>query len=408
MPTTHDAKENIFSYSSCPSLSFSAEAVLEQMRKILADPIFHNSKRCCTFLEFVVVNTLKGHSENLKERIIGVELYGRSSDYVTSDDATVRVAASELRKRLLQYYSEPSHRDELRIEIPVRSYVAEFSLPAPPPEPAEQSTTASKRSLLRWSFSLPMLGLVLLAVLFYRSVVSAPAIDRFWAPMLHTKGPVSISIGGPPADQPEGKVPFSRNSTADARTTLHEFLSPQFVFPLTDLTAETAITSYLGTHGKECVMRFAPTTTLAELSGQPLVTIGSLRNDWSLHLGANLRFHIPITEPPTRNWIEDSFHPADRRWSVDMNAPYEQVSSDYALISRVHDQTTGQWWVGVAGLTGLATLAAQQLIVDPEAMTELARQLPRDWDQKNLQIVLAVKIVRGSPGKPSIAAVYFW
>jgi hypothetical protein len=401
-------KENAASHGSKPRLPFSAEAILQQVERILSDPIFHNSKRCSTLLKFIVANSVSGNLESLKERIIGMEVFDRSPGYETGDDATVRVAANELRKRLLQYYNEPAHRNELRIDVPIRSYVAEFSIPDSPSETKEQKSVASKHRRLRWAFPLVLIGLAILGGVLYRVSTQVSAIDRFWAPMLQSKSPVSISIGGPPAVEAAENTASAKGGAASSATTLHKFLSPQFVFPLTDLTVETAITSYLGVRGKECAMRFAPTTTLAELRGQPLVVIGSLRNEWSLHLGSNLRFHIPIADPPTLNWIEDTSNPADRRWSVDMNAPYDQVTSDYALVSRVFDPTTGQWWIGIAGLTGLGTLAAQQLVVDPDAMSELARKLPPNWDRKNLQIVLAVKIVRGSPGNARMVAAYAW
>jgi hypothetical protein len=40
----------------------------------------------------------------------------------------VRVIAGEVRKRLAQYYYEPEHRGELRIELHPGSYVPEFKL----------------------------------------------------------------------------------------------------------------------------------------------------------------------------------------------------------------------------------------------------------------------------------------
>ena len=403
-----ELKENASADCSAHSLPVPAEDVQHQVERILADPIFHNSKRCCTLLRFIVANTLNGHQENLKERIIGIELYGRSCVYITSEDATVRVAASELRKRLLQYYSDPMHKNELRIDVPVRSYVAEFCAPDFSAEEQEHKTATPNKQYVRWRVAAVFVLLLILSGILYRSFQPVSAIDRFWAPMLQSNLPVSISIGAPTADETDGNAAGIRSGAANSVITLHKFLSQQYVFPLTELNVETAITSYLGLRGKGCTLRFAPTTTLADLRGQPLVVIGSLRNEWSLHLGSNLRYHIPVAAPPSLNWIQDANNPSDQRWSVDMNAPYQQISSDYALVSRVYDQTTGQWWIGIAGLTGLGTLAAQQLIVDPEAISEVARHLPHDWDHKNLQIVLAVKILQGSPGKPRVLAVYSW
>jgi hypothetical protein len=61
--------------------------------------------------------------DSLKERVIGVELFGRSPDYDTGEDAIVRVTASDVRKRLLQHYGQYGATSGLRITLPLGSYV---------------------------------------------------------------------------------------------------------------------------------------------------------------------------------------------------------------------------------------------------------------------------------------------
>ena len=62
----------------------------------------------------------------LKERTIGIDVFGRSTSYEPSDDATVRVKAGDVRKRLSIYYAEQGARDPVRIELPAGTYVPEF------------------------------------------------------------------------------------------------------------------------------------------------------------------------------------------------------------------------------------------------------------------------------------------
>ena len=95
-------------------------------------------------------------------------------------------------------------------------------------------------------------------------------------------------------------------------------------------------------------------------------------------------------------------------WLIDMSEPAEAVESDYAVVSRVHDATTGHWWISVAGLTGAATLRAQEFLVDNKAMTELAARLPKGWQDKNLQAVFSIRIVSRTPGKTQVVAVHSW
>src|ERR1019366_8610359 len=70
--------------------------------------------------------TLAGDTSSLKERTLGIEVFGRAPDYDTSQDPIVRSGAAEIRKKLAQYYQEPGHGSEVRIELLSGSYIAEF------------------------------------------------------------------------------------------------------------------------------------------------------------------------------------------------------------------------------------------------------------------------------------------
>src|ERR1700744_2172538 len=104
-------------------------AVQAQLERILANPLFRNSKRYPNLLRYVVERTLDGHPGELKERTLGVEVFAREPDYDTNLDPVVRITAAEIRKRLAQYYQEPAHEAELRIDLPLGSYAARFQSP---------------------------------------------------------------------------------------------------------------------------------------------------------------------------------------------------------------------------------------------------------------------------------------
>ena len=103
--------------------------IREQLELLLESHLFRNSKRYPNMLRHIVERTLAGHSEEIKERSLGVVVFGRPPAYDCSADPVVRMSAAEIRKRLGQYYSEPRHRDQLRIELPVGSYIPEFHWP---------------------------------------------------------------------------------------------------------------------------------------------------------------------------------------------------------------------------------------------------------------------------------------
>src|ERR1700723_4288223 len=85
-------------------------AIQEQVGRLLADSHFSQSRRFPSFLRYVVDKTLAGQEDALKERTLGVEIFGRRADYDTASDPIVRVTAGEIRQRIAQDYQEPGPR----------------------------------------------------------------------------------------------------------------------------------------------------------------------------------------------------------------------------------------------------------------------------------------------------------
>jgi TolB-like protein len=98
----------------------------QELELIFSSKAFAASLRCQEFLSLVVKHALAGNIDNLRERMIGVQMFGRRVDYDTSNDAVVRVRATEVRKRLGLYYAELGKPPAVRIELPVGSYVPKF------------------------------------------------------------------------------------------------------------------------------------------------------------------------------------------------------------------------------------------------------------------------------------------
>lgn len=122
-----------------------APELREHLEQIIRSSAFKGSHRSQIFLTHVVERSLGGDSESLRERTIGMELFGRPADYDTGEDAIVRVTASDVRRRLLQFYGNPIGGGRVRIEIPSGAYLPEYRFlsasepAAPAPVPAERS-----------------------------------------------------------------------------------------------------------------------------------------------------------------------------------------------------------------------------------------------------------------------------
>ena len=102
-----------------------AEEIRQHLDMILAGDEFCSSRRSSELLRHIVERALAGDLESLKERLLGVEIFHRRSDYDTSTDAIVRVTASDVRRRLANFYSEHSGQS-MRISLPLGSYVPDF------------------------------------------------------------------------------------------------------------------------------------------------------------------------------------------------------------------------------------------------------------------------------------------
>src|ERR1700691_5635333 len=119
--------ETLAQYGTPPDLT--AEMIRAQLDLLIRDEVFRSSKRSVAFLKYVVEMTLNGSADQIKERTIGVEVFGRHPSYDTNLDHIVRTAATELRKKLATYYVDERHRAELRMGLLPGSYIPRFTLP---------------------------------------------------------------------------------------------------------------------------------------------------------------------------------------------------------------------------------------------------------------------------------------
>ena len=179
------------------------DVIKRQLKRIQSSPHFSHSRRYPNFLNYVVNKTLEGHQDELKERIIGVEAFGRLPGYDLNDDPIVRVTAGEVRKRLAQYYYEAGHQEEVRIELYPGSYIPEFkffvtknqekavappapviSSPIPPPPVKIEDSPRRFLPSFRFSGAKIVLAMGVLAIIFGSvSLLLRPSpMDEFWRP----------------------------------------------------------------------------------------------------------------------------------------------------------------------------------------------------------------------------------
>jgi TolB-like protein len=101
-----------------------AEAIEQQLERILSSGVFLAARRSQMFLRYVVERSLLNSAP--KEYEIAVEVLGRPPDYDPDIDAAVRVEAGRLRNRLREYYDTVGKADPILIEIPKGGYGTVF------------------------------------------------------------------------------------------------------------------------------------------------------------------------------------------------------------------------------------------------------------------------------------------
>jgi hypothetical protein len=100
--------------------------IRDVLETVCTSSSFRSSSRSCEFLRHIVLHSLEGDTDALKERLIGMVLLGRDAAYDTSTDAGVRVRANDVRKRLNNYNKTPPPNAEIQIQLPAGSYVPLF------------------------------------------------------------------------------------------------------------------------------------------------------------------------------------------------------------------------------------------------------------------------------------------
>ncbi len=118
-----------------------ADAARREVEKILQSAGFARNERLSQFLRFLIERHLEGRDHELKESVIGSEVFGRNPGYSPRQDPIVRTEARRLRERLNQYYGCSGATDAVRIELPKGGYVPaiccterEPALPVPEPQ----------------------------------------------------------------------------------------------------------------------------------------------------------------------------------------------------------------------------------------------------------------------------------
>jgi hypothetical protein len=419
----------------------------QALTSILASSVFRTSKQSQRLLQYLVEQTLQGHDEMLKERIVGAQVFGKQSDYNTGDDPIVRVRASDLRKRLAQYYTAEGMEDHVRIELHPGSYHLFFlfsprhesvdraegalnilppsSASDPPPSHTQESASApavqplgamlqpaglSRKHVIAMVTAVCLVVALTVAGLAHR--MQTTAADTFWQPALKSSEPALIYFGTDAVysfsndyldtyldshhvDQ-QGReffVDLPPGTKIDAKDLVH---ADDRVM-VNDFAAAAEVITFLNHHGKPFDVRWGRDISPGDLRHAPVILIGAFNNYLTLELTNQLRFEFV-----GGNQIKDRADP-QLSWS---RVTKGTSIDDYAIVSRLVRPASGAIVITVAGIGPEGTQAAGEFLNSPLQIANAVRGLPQNWNQKNMQILLHVKAAYGVSNAVTVESVF--
>jgi hypothetical protein len=271
------------------------------------------------------------------------------------------------------------------------SQKASGALPLPQTEIA-LSSSASKKSFRKvWAGAIvAAAALLVLAVIGLNK--KPTAFDQFWYPVLRSQSSIIMAAAYAPVYlAPDPRI---------THTTSYTLIKDGYVGG-GDLAAAVLLGGMLGEKHHGFQIRIGESVTFEDLSNAPSILIGYSSHYWD-PITKEFRYFIQ----EDNGMVLDNGKPTN--W-VPKNITAElHVYDDYAIVSRIVHPQTHETMIIVTGSEQYGTQAAATLITNPVLLAEAFQNAPRDWQNKNIQLVLHTKIVGNSPAVPQVIASYYW
>jgi len=249
--------------------------------------------------------------------------------------------------------------------------------------------------LVRW---LVALGLAVVAAAAVWTIGRPTALDEFWAPVVKGTSPVMVGA----AFVPVWNLDRDPNAAGPAQTGDFVELTDQFVGG-GDLLATSRLTSMFTRMKRPYRLKVGNDVSFADLRTGPAVLVGYSYTRWK-EISSQMRYFIDGARWPVG--ITDNGKPTE--WALPNLPRDRRTAEDYAIVSRVFHPDTHAMLVEIAGITQYGTDAAGDLVTNSDLMAEALHGAPPDWQKKNLQLVLHVKVIAGAPSSPKVVKSYFW
>jgi hypothetical protein len=403
------------------------------VEEILASRSFAKAPRLSSLLAYICQEALKGKNADLSERQIGIEVFGRSADYLPAEDSIVRASARLLRSRLEVYFSSEGKDSSWTVAIPKGSYIPVFERrspaseppPAPPalPEPPAQKTAPLRRITFAVAALAVVVAVAALFLWFHRDVNLSPPTKQaeFWSQVL-TPDRRALFV---PADttlaliQTKRRVPLTLSEYLGQKHTNFGTLAASGPLPdtmqnisdhqytsIADLDMAFHVGRLAQAGPARLEVRYARDLTMSEARHSNLILMGGPRADPWVQIFAD-RIDYSLDDQP-----------ADGLDYVNVRSPRGSEQARYR--ADVEDGETYSSLAVVALVAGLegdgkvlllegtdmaGTEGACDFLLDAGASSAFLAKVGRqDGKLSNFELLLETKTVKGNASEPMVLA----
>ncbi len=452
MPGRADHASHAAAIARISEIAIHARVLKDHLHQVLESPAFRGSRRSQELLRHIVENALEGRFDQLKERIIGVEVFSRPLSYDTGGDSIVRVSASDVRKRLYHYYADTGSDSRFRIELPAGSYIPEFremvadeAAPARPVPAqmevfiAEPQTFHSRiqavapgRNWVLYGLLAITISAVALAGYFWvqnRSLRSSAKTDKPdvnvmpWPALFDKKHRANVIVSDagfaaiqdllgiqiPLSDYTSLNYPPKDVKSDSMRAAT--FLAKRHFTAAVDAVIATKISELSESSGSQIQVRAARSLNIQDFKNDDsFVLLGSMRaNPWVVLFDDQADFtmeYSPVMKKPI------CLNKRPKRGEAGEYVPtiafFGQTGVSYAILAFVANPNQSGNALLIEGTSAEGTEIAGKLVTNPERFAQVLRQggLDPTGPARHFQILLRVSMMAGSPSGFEVAAFH--
>jgi hypothetical protein len=136
-------------------------------------------------------------------------------------------------------------------------------------------------------------------------------------------------------------------------------------FPTDDSIAMARVAEFLCKMGKRFDIRGQSSTSFNDLLNRPVILIGSIDNDWTIHFTDAMRFRFEVDLAQRSSWIPDRDRPKEKFGALHNISPDPANYEAFDIVARSAERAIGKPVVVVAGVTSVGDLAATEFVSDP-------------------------------------------